>query len=82
MSFWHWVSGITPPPKPVTDALELIEYELEMLHSEMKRFVDESTVNSPAYLGLLDQLSSLNKELVRRSQQESSVPDVNTKKDN
>lgn len=63
------------PPKPAPvyrppSALEIIERQLQRIHSEME---DHTSGSGPGYLKLIEQLDKLHGELIRRSQEESKL---------
>jgi hypothetical protein len=78
-TFWQWLTNqpgaiFVPPPAPIVrvnpprTALDIIEEELQRIHSEMNSF---SSGSGAGYQGLLKKLDLLHTELIRRSKEES-----------
>lgn len=80
----QWLENLLGPPAPPKPApvyrpptaLDIIERELQRLHSELDDYKDQMEYcgdGDKGYLRLLDSLDKLNGELVRRSQEESKL---------
>ena len=79
-NFWQWLTGqhgtIYTPPRafPPKTALDYINMELCSLHQELENYREQLEYrgdDDKGYLRLLDSIDLLNRELVRRSVEES-----------
>ena len=78
LTIWQWITGqpgtiYTPPPPPGPEsALDYIERELQRIYDELDDIRDDEYVaENRAYHKLVDAMTVLHAELVRRSQEES-----------
>jgi hypothetical protein len=81
-TFWQWLThqeGTLFIPERSWPALEAIKESIEYLHDEMEDLrCDEYVDNNSSYHKLVDALSKLHDELIRRSKEESSANSLNS----